>query len=203
MGGVATEWGAITYLSKSQYGVDGNTIYGNNSQTYTTGCAGNTYNEALYNGCRKAYSSTNGIKASSTGNIYGIYDLAGNGWDIVAAYLSNNNANLNTYGSSIVSANAKYKDVYTVTTDTMLDNFNNAVNKTGDAIYETATGDASAQHPWANKYSNMPNVSEPWFIRGDFAEYCGNTSPFVFFKYSGTAYSNMSFRPVLIIAPGV
>ena len=61
----------------------------------TTNQTGTAYNEEV-----NGYNTTNGNLASTTGNIYGIYDMNGGAWERVATYLDNNNGNLNSYGQS-------------------------------------------------------------------------------------------------------
>lgn len=70
-----TEWGAIAYLSASIYGSESE-ISINNSSTYITGNSANSTNAESVAGIINEYNSTNGITASTTGNIYGIYDMS-------------------------------------------------------------------------------------------------------------------------------
>ena len=114
------EWGAVAYLSKSIYGKNTEEVYVNNSQTFTTGCGGNAANSGAYNGCQNTYDSVNGVKASTTGTIYGVYDLSGGAWEYQAAYVNNSNTG---QGALIKSAVSKYKDVYPITTDSALLNY--------------------------------------------------------------------------------
>ena len=94
-----TEWGAVAYLSSSKYGkIDksGNIVrvfnnpYYNNKTDYCspiTGLSGGTatqFNigttEDLY-----TYNTSQGCEASTTGNVYGVYDMAGGSWEYTAA----------------------------------------------------------------------------------------------------------------------
>ena len=97
-----TEWGAVAYLSKSRYGKQTEEIYINNSSDYITGNAGTTVNAADTAGVTNAYNTENGQKASTTGNIYGIYDISGGAWERVASYVNNVHVNLQIYGKSLV-----------------------------------------------------------------------------------------------------
>ena len=54
------------------------------------------------------YSTANGMLASTTGNITGIYDMNGGSWERVAAYLNNGNENLDNYGKSTSNTDVKY-----------------------------------------------------------------------------------------------
>ena len=106
-----SEWGAVAYLCYSQYG---NVPKINGAGTYA---AGNNYWYDMYTGqgpkasddegwynrtdATHNYNTTNGILASTTGNITGIYDMSGGNWERIAGYLDNGNNNLNTYGKSL------------------------------------------------------------------------------------------------------
>lgn len=79
-----SEWGAVAYLSQSKYGKN-TRIWVNPSKSYITGCAG-TVATALgdnVEGCVYHYYTSNGQQASTTGNIYGIYDMSGGAWEYV------------------------------------------------------------------------------------------------------------------------
>jgi prepilin-type N-terminal cleavage/methylation domain-containing protein len=199
-----SEWGAVSYLSKSNYGQGTNEIYINNNQNYITGCAANSATEGGYNGCRNTYESTGGVKASTTGNIYGIYDLSGSAWERVSAYVSNGNGNLNTYGSSIISADNKYKDVYQKnTTDDNANNYLLTVNFKGDAVYETSSNGIATQLGWFSDYTNMPNTGRPWFIRGGYWGDGSDAGAFSFYLTYGSPGVNHGFRPVLLVNAGL
>jgi len=102
-----SEWGAVAYLSQSKYGKYGNTdytgankeIYMNNSKLYYTGkSAGSVSAEAVSEGSY-SYDHASGIGASTTGNIYGIYDMSGGTWEYVMAVFSNSNGDIWTGNS--------------------------------------------------------------------------------------------------------
>ena len=56
------------------------------------------------------YSTSNGQKASTTGNVTGIYDMNGGAWEYVAAYLDNKSGNL-TYGNNTIESATRYFDL--------------------------------------------------------------------------------------------
>ena len=95
-----SEWGAVTYLAASQYGV---VPAKNDSDVYE-------------NGIYHSYSGANNYEAnvsqSTTGNITGIYDMNGGAWDYVAAYYDNGNGNLSGQGSSDIFPSNKLKSEY-------------------------------------------------------------------------------------------
>lgn len=75
-----TEWGAVAYLSHSKYGrLD--KIWINPSSNYVTGCAGTGAEVLTTPGCSYHYYTSNGQQASTTANVYGIYDMNGGAWD--------------------------------------------------------------------------------------------------------------------------
>jgi prepilin-type N-terminal cleavage/methylation domain-containing protein len=196
------EWGVVAYLSKSNYGQGVNEIFINNNQNYVTGCAGNTVSASGYNGCQNTFESTGGVKASTTGNIYGIYDLSGSAWEMVSAYVDNADGNL-ARGSSIINATGEYKNVYTKgSTDTQVNNYALTISFKGDAVYETSnsyTGNTS----WFGDSSFMPYTMGPWFVRGHGSLYGSNDGVFSFGTTVGASSSSAGFRPVLAVSAGL
>jgi hypothetical protein len=72
-----SEWGAVAYLTESEYGRNGTEVTINNSSGYYTGRAGTLASPSTTSAAGTyEYNTTGGILASSTGNIYGIYDLS-------------------------------------------------------------------------------------------------------------------------------
>ena len=197
-----SEWGAVAYLSISDYGKN-DEGWINNDRNYTTGCAANSVDENENDGCPNRYESTAGVKASTTGNIYGIYDLAGGAWERVAAYVDNGHSNLKGRGSSIISASAKYKDIYTKgNPDNQLNNYGLAINKKGDAVYETSNN-IDGSYSWFNDYSYMPNADGPWFERGARSGSGSHAGAYSISDTTGVMNSRSGFRPVLVVNSGL
>ena len=193
-----TEWGAVAYLSSSSYGKTGE-VWINPNSNYITGQAGTSVSASSTTSTYAYNNTTYGVNASTTGNVYGIYDMSGGAWEYVAGYVNNSNSSLTTYGSSLVSANAKYKDVYTSNGDTQSGNYSANSSKLGDAAYETSTS-CAGRTSWYSDYSGMPYSSGPFFARGGC--YCNGTSAGLFCFGGGEhggACSNDGFRPVLAI----
>ena len=139
------EWGACVYLSRSVYGKNGevwNNPYYNNSTNYSpiTGLCGNETNgkdNATTNMSNTVkYNEIGGGNASTTGNVYGIYDMAGGAWEYVAGIYTGGSSNDNR-SKLWDSNNSKYVDKYTNTTDSQSTYYGNT-NKYGDAVYETS-----------------------------------------------------------------
>ena len=131
-----SEWGAVSYLGQSQYGLNGtniriNNLTLNNSEKTiyaVTGYAAKTLQDGdtkledarPVSSTEKVYKWTEkeGQTASCTGTIYGIYDMSGGAWERSAAIVNNGNdsGNLNTYGKAIMNAlnNGKSSEYVTV-----------------------------------------------------------------------------------------
>lgn len=189
------EWGAVVYLSKSTYGKNAE-VWINNSSTYITGCAGNSASEASYGGCQNTYNTTNGQQASTTGNIYGIYDMSGGSYEYIASC-----HNVGT-PSSFCSLSNQY---YTKYVSGCCDSGYNTLNK-GDAVYETANGqywdgDTSIFGNAANWYGDygFMTIASSSIIRG--GSYSDTTTAGIFNYKDGTgsALTNTGFRPVLLV----
>ena len=102
-----SEWGAVAYLSYSEYGkvpmINGVGTYTDNwwYNFYTGQGPQSPTNEDCYNyDISHNYNTSIGQLASTTWNTTGIYDMSGGSNEKVAAYLDNNNGNLNTFGQS-------------------------------------------------------------------------------------------------------
>ena len=101
-----TEWGAVSYLAASKYGVipEKNSIGkwiekdNVNQGTHVDIIAGT--DDYVKN-----------VNTSTTNNVYGVYDLNGGSYEFVAAYI-NTNDTLNNTGKSLETAEKKYVDVY-------------------------------------------------------------------------------------------
>ncbi|MFA5408173.1 MAG: prepilin-type N-terminal cleavage/methylation domain-containing protein [Bacilli bacterium] len=198
------EWGAVTYLSQSIYGKN-DELWINNDSTYTTGCAGDSVS-AIYNrGCLNSYNTTDGMKASTTGNIYGIYDMSGGAYEYVAGYFATGHSYLSQNGSSILGSNSKYKNVYQGY-KSYIDVRESTLSSKGDAMYETSIGawyDGASwvgkETSWNNDYSYYPYYACPWLIRGGNYSYSQNGGVFNYTCTIGSSHVAYGFRPVIII----
>lgn len=200
-----TEWGAVAYLSRSVYGKNGevwNNPYYNNTTNYSpiTGLCGNKTNgkdNATTNMSNTVkYNEIGGGNASTTGNVYGIYDMAGGAWEYVAGYLSEITA-LTNY-TTLASADSKYKDVYAGTSSDRTTNYNANTGKYGDAVYETSSSGSGDTGSWDSSYSDFPYSSYPVFRRGGHANSGSYAGVFAFFDNTGGAGTFYSFRPVVL-----
>ena len=199
-----TEWGACAYLSRSVYGINGevwnNPYYNKTNYSPITGLCGNETNgkdNATTNMSNTVkYNETGGGNASTTGNVYGIYDMAGGAWEYVAGYLSEITA-LTNY-TTLASADSKYKDVYAGTSSNRNTNYNANTGKYGDAVYETSSSGDSSTGSWDSSYSCFPYSSYPVFRRGGLANYGSSAGVFAIGSITGDASTDHSFRPVVL-----
>ena len=191
------EWGAVAYLSKSKYGKQNEEVWINNSGSYITGSAGNSANAGTDVGTTTDYTSTQGVKASTTGTVYGVYDMSGGAWEYVAGYV--NNSYTTSYGKSLVNGDAKTKNVYSKgSSDNATDNYNANSSKYGDAVYETSANGKSSNGSWYGDYSNFPSTDWPFFRRGGHYSDGTDAGVFYFNCFNGSSYGSVSFRPVLV-----
>ena len=200
-----TEWGAVAYLSRSVYGKNGevwNNPYYNNTTNYSpiTGLCGNESNgkDGKTTDITKTYkyNETGGGNASTTGNVYGIYDMAGGAWEYVAGIYTGGASNDNR-SKLWDSNNSKYVDQYTNTTGSRSTYYGNT-DKYGDAVYETSSSGSSSTGSWDSSYSDFPDSSYPVFFRGGRAGNGSNAGVFAFGNASGGAFTYNSFRPVVL-----
>ena len=223
-----SEWGAVLYLSQSKYGLDGteiviNSVYLNNTTKSiyaVTGCASSTADAsavsttigALNNRTQSSvyvWTQKNGTAASSTGTIYGIYDMSGGISERTSSLINNKNNNLKTYGSQIIAdlnngKSTKYITIYPTGEtlgQTMAQasqaNYTNNTKIYGDAIKETSTL-GTGTNSWYSDCSDFVGLSTPFFLHGG---YYGGTSIsgcFAFGRTSGNGSYNRGFRSVIV-----
>ena len=204
------EWGAVYYLTLSKYGANTHEVYINNSQTYTTGCAGNTASEAIYNGCQNAYSTATGVKASSTWNITGIYDMSGGAWERTMGVYNNLIASSGFTTTEYNTLPSYHVTKYTTTIANLLNNIgmDYDVALYGDGIYETSAGanrhngtvwSGIDRGGWGTEHSYLPTSSSPWFHRGSGFSSASVAGIGGFSVTNGSTDSRYSFRPVVSI----
>ncbi len=174
------EWGAVAYLTNSNYGrcTDGTCT------AVSTNRYGTCYTESTSakTGCQSTsttdcnnYNTSLGVTASTTGNVYGVYDMNGGGDDIVAANASSSNDiyTFNSENDGFESgwydkvSNHKYIDTYAY--GKAQDN-QEAYNRgrIGDATSEITT--ATERSVWFGYYIPQfisSSLWHPWLTRGN------------------------------------
>ena len=167
-----SEWGAVAYLTESKYGRNGTEVTQNTNEDYLTG--GGT-----------AYAETN-TNQSSTGNVYGIYDLNGGTYEYVAGYYKNGKSTYLNNGSSFTDGTS---DAYSTAYDTAVAETG---YKYGDATYETSG--------WHSDDAYFVYSDGPFFERGGGRNYdAAGSGIFCFGSSDGSDFSVVSFRLALVM----
>ena len=208
-----TEWGAVAYLSQSKYGKMGNSnysgtdkeIYKNNSSSYYTGRSSGvppasgytTYGSYSYDDkscssstCTGSVTKNAGQGASTTGTIYGIYDMSGGANEYV---MGNWNGTVGSSGFTTSnlpggSSGSKYYEKYTGTSSYEITSVKSIK---GDATYETMR--------WYFDNAYFPFANDPWSLRGGYYSFMSNAGAFSStYSNNGTSDSNTGFRVALI-----
>ena len=195
--------GAVAYLTHSQYGRNGNEITINNNWDYITGIAGDTVTASSSDSTTNTYNTSKGMKASTTGNIYGVYDLSGGAWEYTANWdtlssssglTSNGKAIDGTVYFSTGGSSDRTKTAYSNGSD---DNYGEKVKtvcRSGDGIKETWI---SSYRSWFNDYSYFVGSSGPFSVRGGYCSFGDSAGVFYSDYIYGDADSYGSFRAVL------
>ena len=214
------EWGAVAYLSHSKYGKYGNENYvGENKQLYInnygrveaeaykteTGCSSGTFNAGRNTiSCSHQYpeQTLEATGASTTGNIYGVYDMSGGVWEYVMGQLVQEGTELGTFYSTPSSGSwdtmpeLKYYDSYEYDTDVLT----HGRGYLGDATRETLkTFGASETGGWYTDFSSFPSSENVWFLRGGYASEGLRSGIFAYYRNSGYPSYYGGFRVVLAI----
>ena len=192
------EWGAVAYLTQSIYGRCTNSttcteVGINNNSSFITGYgapAGSS--SSVTNG---AYNTDLGKDASTTGTIYGIYDMSGGANEYVMGVFADTNGKPRSgYSSSynsgftgmlsdgttytgITFPNSKYYNLYT------------GSSYTGHALTETKN--------WYSVIAYFVYSEHPWFYRGGNHYYSTEAGVFYFVNGSGYSGAYYSSRPVI------
>ncbi len=191
-----SEWAIITYLSQSKYGKLGNVnftgankeVYQNKSDEIITGCSlgapsGGT--SADY-GCQYTYDvDINGTGASTTGTIYGVYDMSGGAFELVMA---NYNGLVENSGFETMPE-SKYYDKYT-----------------SDDVLTSCSGNACISHGlgenwgWYNDIKELVDANNAWQGRGGAFISSIQGGIFYFDNYddNGIAAYGLTFRVTLV-----
>lgn len=219
------EWGAVTYLAYSKYGKYGNSLYigiykrvyknnwyqnASSVYTYKTGYSGYSYNAnssttntTSYNdltdlGSGKGYK---GAGASTTGTVYGIYDMNGGAYDYVMGNQVNTSGAFYSSSAGFTATPlAKYYDKYSYNTS-YYSKESISRGRLGDATKEMTKAYTSGNGgSWEGSYRYFPTSSAPWFLRGgtaNISNYYGITDSN---GSNGGSYGVNSSRPVIAVS---
>ena len=187
------EWGAVAYLKQSKYGLGIKDIGINNNSNYITGC-GAASGSKKSSTCDE-YNTANGMLSSTTGNIYGVYDMSGGAWEYVMGNVNNSsNAFYSSNAGFTTAPDAKYYDSYKYDSSS---SSTHARGKLGDATKETLATFGSNTGGWYSDDAYFPNSSYSWFNRGGFYSYGSRTGVFYFGGSNGGGHTDISARAVL------
>ena len=204
------EWGAVTYLSHSKYGIN-KEIAINSANTFTTGCGpqseGSTSSGATCNG----YTTTLGQSASTTGNVSGVYDMSGGAYEYMMGNMVYSNGqpmsgdktrnNYNSAFTGILSDGTTFTGTYAFPSKRYYDKYSYGTSDTeytrgklGDATIEMAPTDYSS---WYQDYADFVYGSIPWFMRG--GDYGNGSYAGVFSRSSNSGNGGQGFRSSLVV----
>ncbi len=203
-----TEWGAVAYLSHSNYGINAK-VRDNNSEFLTgygqvneSTCSSSTSTDCNQFGNDPAitqpYNTEIGYLASTTGNISGIYDMSGGAGEFVMGYTTG----ANTVGGSS-GITTLYPDFFT---NNSWDNFYDQYSTTefinfANRILGDATGEmgpfADSISSWYGNLSRTASSVYPFHIRGGHRGSGTGNGIFSFSPNDGSESSTAGFRIVL------
>ncbi len=200
------EWGAVAYLTHSIYGrcssyTNCTQVTINNCSTFTTGIGGDTVSAGTSSTtCTTSankYNGSYGILASTTGNIYGIYDMSGGSDEYVmgnynsySGYTSTSNSGFNgaLYSGGpktdgVAFPVSKYVNIYTIEIVYTAFNLQHALTET---------------EKWYNDYASFVTSKYTWFVRGGSCRSSNSSGVFDYGSIYGYSYKYYSFRPTII-----
>ena len=205
----------------SVYAVTG--CAGGNSNTTIDTLKAVTANKADSKGGAYVWNQKNGQASSTTGTIYGVYDMSGTVWERTAAYVANENGSLKYNGTSIAyngntlkTESTKYTTVYpfnekdskgnAITNIDTASQQNFVANSKiyGDAVRETNSGKAGTSEDgwnyssWCYAYSSFPSLHTPFFVCGGSLWHSSNTGVCAFGNTVGDGNYDAGFRAVLV-----
>ena len=203
-----TEWGAVAYLSHSKYGKNAE-ININNNSNYKTGysalpstnqqtMSGESGDGVSYN---SAYNTTIGYKASTTGNINGIYDMSGGAAEYVSNYISGVPGSSGFSTTTLANYDNKYFDLYNSSSNTTTFQYRILGDATGEMgpfkLYLDGDNISRYHTSWNTDYSYFVSSSSSWLNRGGSYINGAIAGAFYFHSYNGGNYNSVGFRIVL------
>ena len=212
------EWGAVAYLTNSNYGRCSGGICTevtiNNCSTYVTGIGADTVSASSSSTTcttdANKYNGAKGVLASTTGNVYGVYDMSGGAFDYVMGNMSSTTKTYTFYpsssgfASSWYTSNQKYVNTYANVSSSRYSTAQKGYNaaRLGDATGEVTESIVLTQEDgvgWYNDYAHFPYSKYSWFRRGGYNSYTSNAGIFNFDKANGLSFENHSTRATLVV----
>jgi len=210
-----TEWGAVAYLYSSIYGT-----YNADQSCIARGCevwinnvsSNGDWDGTKYTGCAAQGVSTAavtatacesgrgwdgaGVNASTTGNMYGIYDMSGGNWEYTMSVMqqSDGTPQIQSSGFSTMP-DSKYYNTYPYGTSYT----DHARGTIGTATKETLKTVGNGYGAWNKDRSGLVYSSYAWVRRGGGAIDTTGAGVFAFHMYTGEANATVGFRLVLAL----
>ncbi len=213
------EWGAVAYLTHSKYGRCNNgacsEVYANNTKAYTGRSSGivssettssygsYSYDDYIVNESNVKTSKVigKGTGASTTGNIYGIYDMSGGLYENTMGIMIPADNSFETVTKFKSNLNKKYYDSYSWGT-TVDDVTSYKRGKLGDATKEIIKRlDNSNKNGWYGGKSSFVTTASwnrPFFIRSKTSNSTAN-GVLSFASNGNSVWEEGSFRSALVI----
>lgn len=210
------EWGAVAYLSHSKYGVNKEVAI-NSYNGYMTGCGPQTLDSFISGSICNGYDTELGMSSSTTGNIYGVYDMNGGTreytmaniispdgkimmsgtrgiWNVYSGYTGivifgsvNDVEDYTLYNGLYEYPEDKYYDKYSYSKNSLM----KGKSKLGDGIREVYN---SSSYGWYGDSLKFVYNTDPWFNRGGYYDYGNESGIFRSSSGKGMAYEHFSSR---------
>ena len=212
------EWGAVAYLTNSNYGrCSGGScteVTINNCNTSITGIGGDTVSAAASSTTcttdANKYNGAKGVLASTTGNVYGVYDMSGGSEEYVMGNMSSTADTYTFYSSNAGFSsswysnygNQKYINTYAKDKGSLdYDHtaFQIAYNRArlGDATGEVVSS-SGGLGGWYSDSARFPYFAYYWFLRCGYYEDGSNAGVLGFYSSNGDANGSCSARAALV-----
>ncbi len=204
------EWGAVAYLTNSKYGRCANgsctEVTINNCSNYITGFGGNTVSATQSSKCTyttNKYNGERGTLASTTGNVYGVYDMSGGANEYVMGNIASASGTTYTYNARSAGTNftynastSKYLTTYAYENGTFYGQRNANRGRLGDATGEIVLSKES-NIGWYNDSSTFPDYYFAWFVRGSYYGLSTSSGMFSFYYDHSSDRKHYSTRALL------
>ena len=147
------------------------------------------------------YHTNEGQRGSTTGNIYGIYDMAGGAWEYMASFLEDGTTSWAINFKNNIAE--KYRTMYAGDGATTVDSdktINYEANSQiyGDAVWETSANGVPQNQAWNGDFTNFPCLASPFIHRGNYFELGSWIGVFAFSYWTGNVFIYSSFRPIAL-----
>ena len=151
-----------------------------------------------------SYIGSIGQLASTTNNVYGIYDMSGGAYEYIMGNLTSSNTETTTPSSYSYAmrnqAKPPYVDLYK---ESPYGNFTSGLSGSTNNPHETKRYQSvsSSNQSWGSDGSNFIHLSYRWFVRGGYVDNRSSAGLFYASYTYGSGNNNFGFRSVLLSSP--